>query len=186
MYTAALLLSCIVLHASFAWARVAVFRIDGPTPAGVRLIELGATASALAGLWLIATRGSDHLALDVVAATLAAASAALFAWALSGVRHGELTAAFSPDEPRQLLTRGAFRWARHPFYLAYLLAHAVPWPASRSAWALPGLLLMGLIYTRAAGLEERKFLASPLAGAWQQYRRRTPAWLPLWSPARKP
>lgn len=176
--TATLLLAFLALHAAFAWARFAVFRIDGDTPAGVRLIEAATTASVAAGAVLIGSRDGDHPACDALAGLLAAASAALFAWALSGVRRGQLTAAFSGDRPRQLITRGAFRWVRHPFYLAYLLGHALPWLAARSVWALPGLLLMAAIYWRAATLEERKFLASPLAAAWRRYRRRTGRFLP--------
>lgn len=186
MYTAALLVACVTLHLCFAWARVAVFRIDGPTPRGVRVIEAGATCSAVAGLALIASRDGDHAAGDALAGLLALASALLFLWALAGIRRGELTAAFSEDAPAQLLTRGAFRWLRHPFYLSYLLAHAVPWPASRSLWALPGLLLMAAIYARAAGVEERKFQAGPLAGAWRAYRERTRALMPVWGVGREP
>ena len=54
----ALLIACFGLHAAFAWARFAVFRIDGRTPPGVRVIELAGTASALAGLAVLASQSA--------------------------------------------------------------------------------------------------------------------------------
>jgi protein-S-isoprenylcysteine O-methyltransferase Ste14 len=179
-----LLLTMLALHASFTWARFAVFRIDGATPPGVRLIEVGAAASIAVGASLVAGRDGDGGLLDVLAALLGATSAALFAWGLRSIRRQQFSAAFSDDQPNLLVRHGPYRFIRHPFYLAYLLAHAVPLAASRSLWALPGLLLMGGIYLRAAQLEERKFLASPLAAAWLEHQRRTGRFLPRWQSLR--
>lgn len=178
--TVLLLLAMLALHAGFTWARIAVFRIDGATPPGVRLIEICAAASIAVGAALVASRAEAHVMLDMVAALLAAMSAALFAWGLRSIRPKQLSAAFSDDEPHLLVRRGPYRFIRHPFYLAYLLAHTVPVAASRSPWALPGLLVMSLIYLRAAQLEERKFLASPLAAAWREHQQRTGRFLPRW------
>ena len=182
--TVLLLLAMLALHAGFTWARFAVFRIDGATPPGVRLIEIGAAASIAVGAALVAGRGEAHAVLDIVSAVLAAMSAALFAWGLRSIRRQQFSAAFSSDLPVLLVSHGPYRFIRHPFYLAYLLAHAVPLAASRSAWALPGLLLMSGIYLRAALLEERKFLASPLAEAWRQHQQRTGRFLPRWQTLR--
>ena len=176
--TLALLLGYLALHGLFTWARVAVFRIDGPTPPGVRVIELAASAAIIVGAVLIAWRDGGRPALDGLAWLLAALSAALFLWALRCIRPLQLTAAFSTDTPHSLVTSGPFRWVRNPFYLSYLLAHAVPLAATGSAWAAPGLMLMAAIYRRAALLEEGKFLASPLAGPFRAYQRRTGRFLP--------
>lgn len=178
--TALLLLAMLALHASFTWARYAVFRIDGATPPGVRLIEIGAAASIAVGLWLVGTRGEARILQDVAAGLLAAASAALFTWGLRSIRRRQFTAAFSSDQPTCLVTHGPYRFIRHPFYLAYGLAHALPLVATGSPWAWPGLLGMGAIYLRAAQLEERKFLASPLAAAWREHQQRTGRFLPRW------
>lgn len=178
--TSGLLVAYLALHATFARARVAVFRIDGPTPRGVRLIELSSTACIVIGAWLIAGRDTAGSAIDGLAVLLAAMSAGLFCWALRCIRSMQLSAAFSAELPQQLITQGPNRLVRNPFYLAYLPAHAVPWAASQSLAAVPGLLLMGAIYHRAALQEERKFMASPLAQEWSRYRQRTGRLLPRW------
>jgi protein-S-isoprenylcysteine O-methyltransferase Ste14 len=176
--TALLIASFLSLHAAFAWGRVRVFRIDGPTPPGVRLIELASAASIGIGTLLIATRATPHVLLDLLALLCATVSAALFAWGVHAVGRLALTAAFSADTPRQLLTHGPFRFTRNPFYATYLLGHAVPLLATRSAWALPALVVMAGIYIGAVQIEERKFLASPLAEAWRAYAAQTGRFLP--------
>lgn len=173
------LFACLIcLHASFLWARIAFFRIDGPTPPGVRLIEAVGTASVLMGAALTLQRDGHHLGSDLLALGVAALSATLFAWALRSVQRRQLTAAFSADAPHELVTSGAFRHIRNPFYTSYLLAHAMPVFASRSAWSLLPLAWMGAIYLRAALFEEQKFLAGPLADDFRRYRRRTGRFTP--------
>ena len=176
--TTALLVAYVALHVAFTWGRIAVFRIDGLTPPGVRVIEHCAAASIAAGSTLIAIRATGHAGLDCLGLALAVTSAGLFAWGVVTVQRKQLTAAFSADLPVSLITQGPFRYVRNPFYLAYIVAHAVPLLASRSPWALPGLLVMSAIYVRAAVLEERKFLRSDLAPAWRAYQRSTGRFLP--------
>jgi protein-S-isoprenylcysteine O-methyltransferase Ste14 len=166
------------LHAAFAWGRLHVFRIDGVTPPGVRLIEAASTASVLTGTWMISMRATAHPLLDALAWMCTLGSAAVFAWGVRATGRGVLTAAFSTDSPQKLLSHGPFRFARNPFYSAYLLGHAVPLLATRSAWALPALVCMAAIYVAAVRSEERKFLTSPLADAWRAYAARTGRFLP--------
>jgi protein-S-isoprenylcysteine O-methyltransferase Ste14 len=176
--TALLIASFLSLHAAFTWGRAQVFRIDGATPPGVRLIEAASAVSIATGTLLIATRSAPHALFDPLALLFATVSAALFAWGVHAVGRLALTAAFSADTPLQLLTHGPFRFSRNPFYAAYLLGHAVPLLATRSAWALPALLVMAGIYVAAVRVEEQKFLASPLAGAWRAYAAHTGRFLP--------
>ena len=65
-----------------------------------------------------------------------------------------------------------------PMLCGYLLAHAMPVLASRSPWSLLPLAWMVCIYLRAALLEERKFLNSPLANQYRCYQRRTGRFAP--------
>ena len=121
-----LLFACVLcLHLSFLWARFAYFRIDGPTHVGVRVIEVAGSASALSGMALILTRHGASVWGDSVALLVAALSAGLFAWGVHTVQRRQLTAAFSIDVPAELVTSGAFRCIRNPFYASYLLAHAM-------------------------------------------------------------
>ncbi len=174
-----LLTACFLsLHAAFAWGRLRVFRIDGKAPPGVRLIEAASTGSVLIGTLMISTRSGAQALLDTLAWLCALGSAALFAWGVQATGRGALTAAFSTDSPQKLLSHGPFRFSRNPFYCAYVLGHAVPLLATRSAWALPALVSMAAIYLVAVQVEESKFLASPLAGAWRAYAACTGRFLP--------
>jgi protein-S-isoprenylcysteine O-methyltransferase Ste14 len=89
-----------------------------------------------------------------------------------------LSVVFADDMPTELLRDGAFGLVRNPFYLAYLLAHALPFVATRSAWSLLPLAWMAMLYRLAVAVEERKFLDSPLAAEWQQYAREAGRFLP--------
>jgi len=176
--TLALVVAFVTLHAAFVWARFAIFRISGHTPAGVRLIEASATASIALGVVLILMRPAGARWLDLLAVVAGVISTALFVWGLRSVRPMQLTAAFSADLPAELVSTGAFAFVRNPFYLAYIIAHALPVAASRSFWAIPAALWMGAIYTRAAILEERKFLASPRADDFRRYAAETGRFFP--------
>lgn len=166
------------LHGLFIWGRYAVFRIDGRTPRGARLIEVAAVASILAGLLLIGLRDGPDDVFDPMAAAVAGLSGGLFLWAVRTVYRDRLTAAFSDDLPRELIAAGPYRWVRNPFYLSYLLAYVHAAVASRSPWAVVPLLLMAGIYGTAAVLEERKFACSDFAEAYRAYARRTGRFLP--------
>lgn len=168
----------LTLQAAFIWARYAIFRIDGPAPPAVRFIEGSATACVVAGIWLVWQRDENSLARDLLALALAACSATTFTWAVRSIQRRQLTAAFSPDAPLELLQRGAFGVVRNPFYLAYMLAFAMPVVATGSWLGLAPAGWMSGIYLRAVMLEERKFLAGPLAEEYRRYCARTGRFLP--------
>lgn len=178
MSTALFTLCFVGLQAAFIWARFTVFRIDGPAPPGVRVIEASTLLCIALGITLIARRSGAHAVLDTAALALACASGAMCSWALRSVRRRQLSAAFSSDMPAELLRDGAFGFVRNPFYLAYLLAHALPLAASRSAWAVLPLAWMALLYGRAVRMEERKFKASPMSAEWGRYAQTTGRFLP--------
>jgi protein-S-isoprenylcysteine O-methyltransferase Ste14 len=167
----------IALQAAFIWARYAIFRVDGPTPTGARAIEVSTLSCIVFGVALVLRHQPDDRTFGALALVAATSSTAVFAWALRSVRPRQLSAAFSGDEPTELLRHGAFRYVRNPFYLAYLLAHAVPLLASRSLWGLVLAWMSGL-YVRATQVEERKFLASPLADEYRRYFQSTGRFVP--------
>jgi protein-S-isoprenylcysteine O-methyltransferase Ste14 len=178
MNTALLLFCFLGLQAAFIWARYTVFRIDGPTPPGARLVEVSTVLCIGVGMGLIASRSVVQAVLDVASLAVVCASALMFSWAVRSVRRWQLSAAFSIDMPAELLRGGAFGFVRNPFYLAYLLAHAVPLVGARSVWALLPMAWMAMLYRRAVAVEERKFLNSALAVEWQQYAREIGRFLP--------
>ncbi|PYV06662.1 MAG: hypothetical protein DMG10_01235 [Acidobacteria bacterium] len=82
--------------------------------------------------------------------------------------------------PRHIVTYGAYRFIRHPFYSSFLLAFAaaallLPHPVI-VAFALYVLLILNLT---AAG-EEKKLRASELGSEYQAYMMRTGRFFPRW------
>ncbi|HEV8265922.1 MAG TPA: isoprenylcysteine carboxylmethyltransferase family protein [Gemmatimonadales bacterium] len=77
------------------------------------------------------------------------------------------------DAPEELVTRGPYRWVRHPFYVAYALALAAvvvlyPHPGTGAVlgWGLAALSL-------TAAREERRLRASRFGAAYAVYQRAT-------------
>ena len=103
---------------------------------------------------------------------------ALYWWALAAHGKQRPAFAFARVTPPAFTERGPYRLMRHPIYTAYLIA----WLAGAVATGLPWLLLtvaaMGLLYYRAAALEEQLFLTSPVAPDYQLYQRRTGMFVP--------
>lgn len=107
---------------------------------------------------------------------LLAAGIAVGAWALAANRPGNFNIRPEPKEGGTLVTRGPYRWVRHPMYLALLLAMAA-FCASGDAWqwALWAALL-AVLAAKAAREERGLAVAHP---AYAGYRARTRAILPF-------
>jgi len=176
--TTLLLSLYLALQAAVIVLRHTQFRAADSKPAGVRVIEVSTVACIVFGVALVQYRDGGSILTDALACIAAVASAALLVWTCRTVRPQQFGVAFSPEIPSELVCRGPYRFVRNPFYLAYLLAHAVPVLASRSPWALLAWAGMALLYRHAALLEERKFLRSPLADEYTHYARGTGRFLP--------
>jgi len=95
--------------------------------------------------------------------------------ALAGFR---LTLAFSPDTPERILDQGIYARVRHPFYLAYSLTWLGGVLAAPSVWTLSTTGIMFFVYWQAARQEEHKFLLSPLAETYKNYKSETGMFFP--------
>jgi protein-S-isoprenylcysteine O-methyltransferase Ste14 len=142
------------------------------------------TALHLLALALVAP---PNLPLAWAALACYAAANVFYWWALAAHGRERPAFVFVPVAPAAFTDRGPYRLVRHPIYTAYLLG----WLAGTLATGLPWLLLtvavMGLLYYRAARLEEKSFLASPFARQYRAYQRRTGMFLPRsLAPARPP
>jgi steroid 5-alpha reductase family enzyme len=132
--------------------------------------------SFLSGIAVVAWTGLfGGLAIDpgtLGALALAAASLALYEWARRTVGPQRLHVGLSGRVPAQVVEAGPYRWLRHPFYLAYLLAFAAAALALRSrAGAAVALANTGLFVAMALH-DEASLARSPLAPAYAAYRRR--------------
>jgi protein-S-isoprenylcysteine O-methyltransferase Ste14 len=82
------------------------------------------------------------------------------------------------DAPQEIVTYGAYRWIRHPFYTAYLLlflAAAVFFPS----WATFGFVAYMLIaLTLTAAGEEKRLSASAFGAEYRRYLASTGRFVP--------
>jgi len=163
---------------SFIWGMARFFRVAGQVPFGIRVVQILGGAMVVLHLVMLCRARDFSAATFSAAASLYVASFSLFWSAVSIHRRRPPTLCYSSDLPEHLIVAGPYRWVRHPFYTAYMLAWLGGIVATRQPWLLLSLLLMSVLYVRAARLEERKFAASPLATEFADYRNRTGMFLP--------
>lgn len=180
VWTSTVLLAFAACLLSFNWGMYRFFTEPGGSNSGIDTIKLLGTGLGLASLVGLPLFGVASAAAGAGGLLLGSLSLALFWLAVHSNRQRPLSFAFSDDEPRHLVCTGPYRWVRHPFYSAYLLA----WLAAPVATVQPLLLVpalaMSAIYVAAARVEERKFEASVLAAAYARYRARTGMFVPRW------
>ena len=99
------------------------------------------------------------------ALALAPLAAALFVWALRSIRrHADADA---------LLTTGAYRWLRHPIYLAFLAMLLATGLLASSGIKLIGAAILYLAGSELRIASEEADLASKFPSAYALYRQRT-------------
>ncbi len=170
----------VAVQTSFAWAIRRFFvAAEGVQPGMRAIARLGAVSAAAQLVVLAFSVATPPPTAFAVSGALSLLGAMLLFWsAVAANLTRPLTPPFSEDLPEHVVTWGPYRWIRHPFYAAYLLA----WLGGAVAGAQPALLLsvavMGALYVRAARLEEAKFRVSTVALAYSAYRARTGMILP--------
>lgn len=173
----AVLSAAAACFASYGWGLARFFADPGGGP-GTGTVKW-ATAAAVAAHIAAILFFYDHGALRFAAAlAIYALSLSLFWWAIAANRARPLTLAFSPDAPLHLVTAGPYAFIRHPLYVSYALCWIAGTAATGQVLLVPTVLVMGWLYHRAAVKEEGKFAASPLAGEYALYARRTGRYMP--------
>jgi protein-S-isoprenylcysteine O-methyltransferase Ste14 len=171
MAKAGLLAIAAVSFVVYAHAIRYLFSRDHGIDGRMRVLQIAGTISAVIHVAALATSSSTgpraSTALFVYMAGLF-----LFFWAKRSVAGQRLTLAFSKDIPAVLVTRGVFRYVRHPFYLAYTLTWIAGLVAAPSLWTGGSAASMLAIYVYAANAEEAKFSESGLSGQYEAYRLR--------------
>ncbi|HTW65194.1 MAG TPA: isoprenylcysteine carboxylmethyltransferase family protein [Bryobacteraceae bacterium] len=172
----AVLLTCCL--ASSWWGMRRFFTRPGGLTASMRLIAGCATVFGILHLYAILSGSNRTAERSVAGSALYILSVGLFWWAIKTSLGKPLSAAFSPDTPAHLVRSGPYRFVRHPLYTSYILTWLAGWVVTVQWWLIPTVLIMTVIYFVASSAEEQKFLRSPLADAYQQYRFRTGRFLP--------
>lgn len=127
-----------------------------------------------------ATDASLGALLELVAMASSTASIALISFTL-GTHRAPLSLWHQEnDMPSSIVTYGAYRRIRHPFYAAFLLALLAASLLSPHVATL-GALVCGFIALNAtAAREERRLLDSPFGKAYADYMRMTGRFWPAW------
>jgi protein-S-isoprenylcysteine O-methyltransferase Ste14 len=142
----------------------------------------GAGTVLLAALGLVAPWLSEPSALaaglELVAASMATASIGLMCFTLGTHRIPIALWHQADDAPQQLVTWGAYRRIRHPFYASFLLLLAAcllacPHPITAAALVWGALALNG-----TAAREEALLRGSELGADYAAYMRRTGRFFP--------
>lgn len=183
-----LALTSLAPFASFVWGVVAHFRKSAATPRGMKALSVF-NASGYA-IFLLYLRHEARLteAATATAIMLFGLSAALFWWTARATRAAPPRIAHSADCADTLYRHGPYAFARHPFYLSYMIF----WVASAVGvggvqWLVCGALIGW--YALLARSEERRFSSSALAAGYMEYRRQTAMFVPKLTkstPGRKP
>ncbi|HEV2765516.1 MAG TPA: isoprenylcysteine carboxylmethyltransferase family protein [Pyrinomonadaceae bacterium] len=152
---------------------------DDAFRAAGKVIFLTNNVAALASFWtdsailLLLWRGDVLRAAGLL---VLAAATLLHLLAMRHLGHS-YSPCFDPHLPRQLVTRGPYRYVRHPIYLANIL-HGVGYSlASGSVWVLV-LSGYGIFKIVKALTEEERYLSEHVAG-YREYRSRTSRLIPL-------
>lgn len=172
---AVLLVSCL---ASFTWAMRNFFTQPAGFTTGMKVITSCAAAFGILHLFAILFRSTLTPERSITGSLLYICAAGLFWWTIQTSRGKNFSGAFSPDAPVHLQGDGPYRFIRHPFYTSYIVTWIAGWVITAQWWLVPTVAVMIVIYVLASSAEEAKFLRSPLAGAYQQYRFRTGRFLP--------
>jgi len=170
-----LLLACLL---SFGWGMQKFFARPAGSTRGMKIISIFGAGFAVMHLAAILLNPAASSAQAILAAAFYLCALGLFWWSIRVNSSKPLSAAFSPDSPEHLVKQGPYRVIRHPFYCSYLLMWTAGIVATGRLWLVPTLVVMLVVYARAARLEEAKFTRSGLASSYEHYRSQTGLFLP--------
>ena len=175
----AVLLFAFVLYGSFIWAALGFFKTGNPgSRFGRNLVSILGGIAVLVCLGALADSDWHNVPQQWFGVALQSMSLGLFWWAVVSVRSQPLDFAFSNRQPVQLVSRGPYRYWRHPFYASYSFGWLSAALIAQSIWPLVVTVVMACLYLKAALAEERSFLASAMASEYRDYRSRAKLILP--------
>lgn len=77
------------------------------------------------------------------------------------------------DAPVVIVQHGAYRWVRHPFYTAFLIAFIATWVLLPSPWTSATLIYGFLVLNVTAAGEEKRLSKSEFGDEYAAYMKRT-------------
>jgi protein-S-isoprenylcysteine O-methyltransferase Ste14 len=115
---------------------------------------------------------------ETIAVPFAVASVALIAYTIGSHRVPLALWHQDDDAPRSIVTYGAYKYVRHPFYSAFLLALMGTLVACPHPGTLVGLVYSVLMLRYTAGQEEHKLCNSEFGDEYRDYLARTGRFVP--------
>ena len=125
--------------------------------------------------WYLPAGAALH---ETVAVPFAGAYIALIAYTIGTHRVPLALWHQDDDAPRGIVTYGAYRYVRHPFYSAFLLALTGTVVACPHPGTLLSLVYAGAMLDYTARKEERKLASSEFGGEYRSYLARTGRFVP--------
>jgi protein-S-isoprenylcysteine O-methyltransferase Ste14 len=107
--------------------------------------------------------------IEAAAAFLGAASIALISFTLGTHRRRLSLWHQKDDAPEEIVTYGAYRYVRHPFYSSFILTLCAVALVNATAWALVTSAIGVLMLNYTAAREEKRLQGSQFGGQYKKY-----------------
>lgn len=146
-------------------------------PRGAHLISIVILITAFLFLYLTWTE-EQPLVTRLIGLLLQGFGWWLFWQTITASREGGLRFAFDEQGPRSLVTRGPYRYVRHPFYVSYIMFWGGWAVGLWNIIAFFPLAILIVIYVFAARMEEGLFAGTPMAAEYEAYKRSTGFFFP--------
>ena len=171
----------VLAHGSFIWGALRFFRSDDDSAKrGKLLISVTGGVFTIANVFLTLHIDPPSVWWGGFASASFLTSIVLFWLSWSVTREARPDFAFSRESPSAVFRAGPYRYVRHPFYLSYLLAWFAACASPSHPLSFIAVAFFGILYWRAAKVEEQAILQSSLGEVYADYVRSTGFLWPLW------
>ena len=159
----------LICFGSFGWAMYGgFFKIENRVPSWGIVVRVVSTTCVILQFFVLTTDNIQDHAL-MLSILLYVVSLALFWLAIFANWRNALHHCFTELTPQHMVDWGPYKYVRHPFYVSYSLAWIAGALAAHKPWLWGTVVAMGWLYWRAASMEEKQFLSSPLAAVYRNY-----------------
>ena len=164
-------------YISFIWAAKFLFQVkDKSSRLGRNIISLLGLISIMAQSYSVYFYASNKISIYI--ASIIFTIAAITFWSAVKITFQKpFDFLLSKNEPQSLITKGPYKYIRHPFYTSYMLAWLAGIIASESIYSLISLSLIP-IYILAAINEELNFERNNFSLQYLKYKKNTGMFLP--------
>lgn len=121
---------------------------------------------------------ATSMSAEILAVLLSASSIAFIAYTMGTHRVPLALWHQTNDAPVHLVTWGAYKYVRHPFYVSFILAQIASVLTFAHPLTLLGLLCAVLILNHTAAREERKLSESEFGTEYQSYMKKAGRFTP--------